>query len=1119
MTKIHKTVPLFGIIISLLFTSTLLNIDVFAASSVPTSEQLLQKTLLNGLHSCVNKIYWKDVEVSKYSNINSLLTAEASKDGIVKVPNGIANTLKDGDISCKELFNGYSGAGGKIPGLISLSGNAVPAASSPAAVEAFLKSIGYTPVKNTTAQVDKKCVSTNYGISGGSKNNNTTTICMRVDSKTGKIVAEDLGQSVYPNNSLALDIGYDGSRKELAMVSNCSSIKAGCLDDNLRSAPVKDGITWDEFFNLYNSFAKGNDLSDKPYYYGVNRISAMQNDAPFYLNNINQQNTAKSDKTESATSAYSAPPKLNNLIGYFSSYKSSDEAYFTEYEKFHLYKAYLLDFYGLDIDDNQCVSSKPANNSKGYYIPYGSASSMKWCKVVGNFSLAESRGRVNGFAKSGPHVGEGRSLLLTTYDVYGLITAIQGLNYSDKSFEGGDLKGAVVKTEDTKAKDDMTDPCYDNAGILGWLICPAITTTLDFSNNLYKHIEEKYLKINADSIFNITPNTASDTTHQAWNIVRNIANIVFAIFILIIIFSQLTGAGIDNYGIKRTLPRLIIAAILVNASWIICRFAVDLSNVVGVGIGGILNPGQIQMNVTAADVKLPTVDKATAYIAELGLGGVIGISALLINPGVILGVLLALLTVAGSVLFFWLILLAREVAVILLIVLAPLAFVCYLLPNTENLFKRWIKIAEAMLVLYPLCSLVVYGGRLVSSILAAQGGASVASMIAPIFGATKAEFTVDKGLCLAAMIVQVAPYFLIPTLLKNSLAGIGNLGAKLSNMGSRLGRGASNGIRNSEGYKNTRARSLERKNRIKAGLDENGNVKTGRFARASSVLAGGFTKRSRARAVSQYFKDNDERQRIDKLSDPNYIQDMAARNEAKRLEDAVSDRESSIRNSDMLDDVGALQGKLQESIMSGDTVGIRAYQNVLSNKGEGGRQAVHDAMVKAQEAGNVSDEARRTYSSNIMNKWGDDYKNNSRSTYEYAKANTGKEAKGTIASYYGQNTDGLKQKQMAAMDEAELKRYLEAMQKDTFDSTERAKLGQLAQDTLNNDYLKGDIKRSQSDILQEMASYASSNNPTPAPAVPQSDNTTTDSGLIVAHDGNMSVERMRNLGKPGQGRT
>ena len=71
---------------------------------------------------------------------------------------------------------------------------------------------------------------------------------------------------------------------------------------------------------------------------------------------------------------------------------------------------------------------------------------------------------------------------------------------------------------------------------------------------------------------------------------RDFANIIFIIGFLIIVFSQLTSFGVSNYGIKRLLPKIIIAAILVNVSFYICAIAVDLSNILGNSLRGILMP-------------------------------------------------------------------------------------------------------------------------------------------------------------------------------------------------------------------------------------------------------------------------------------------------------------------------------------------------------------------------------------------------------------------------------------------------------------------------------------------------------------------------------------------------
>lgn len=43
---------------------------------------------------------------------------------------------------------------------------------------------------------------------------------------------------------------------------------------------------------------------------------------------------------------------------------------------------------------------------------------------------------------------------------------------------------------------------------------------------------------------------------------RNIANVVFVVMFLVVIYSLLTGRGVGNYNIKRMLPRFIVGAIL-----------------------------------------------------------------------------------------------------------------------------------------------------------------------------------------------------------------------------------------------------------------------------------------------------------------------------------------------------------------------------------------------------------------------------------------------------------------------------------------------------------------------------------------------------------------------------
>ncbi|MBQ6375467.1 hypothetical protein IJJ37_00830 [Candidatus Saccharibacteria bacterium] len=332
---------------------------------------------------------------------------------------------------------------------------------------------------------------------------------------------------------------------------------------------------------------------------------------------------------------------------------------------------------------------------------------------------------------------------------------------------------------------DGNDACYSRSGAIGWIICPAVAGISQVGNFMWEEIEKDFMQIPTEFF---SPDSAVST---AWGTVRNVGNIAFIALFLFVIFSQLTGVGIDNYGIKKILPRLIMVAIIMNLSFIICEILADLSNILGAGLSSTLTG-------FANDIPLPSNEPIAAGVGGIAITGLLGTGGValfnLLNPltaaSAAASVGLAALGVAISmviaILTLYLILIIREVGIVLCIVLAPVAIVCYALPNTEKLYKRWFDVFKAVLVVYPICGALVGAGQFAGRILASIPDAGT-------------------GLKIAAMLVQVLPFFLIPTLLRSSLAGLGNIGARVSNFGRNIGRrtsGAVQGtIRGSERFK------------------------------------------------------------------------------------------------------------------------------------------------------------------------------------------------------------------------------------------------------------------------------------------------------------------------------
>lgn len=291
-----------------------------------------------------------------------------------------------------------------------------------------------------------------------------------------------------------------------------------------------------------------------------------------------------------------------------------------------------------------------------------------------------------------------------------------------------------------------------NIDSMGWIICPTMTVVAGISDSALSVII---------SFLTIKPSILDmgSKTHEAWSYFRNIANVLFAVMFMWVIFSQVSNVGISNYGIKKMLPKLIIGAILVNASFIICQGAVDLSNVLGNTLSDFFDriAGSVQSTESAGLGE----GFAAVIVGGLALTGALALAFLAISVPTLLAVLLVLISVV-------VILIARQAIVILLIAISPIAFVAWLLPNTEGLFKKWLGLLKGMLVVFPIISLLYGAGKLASAILNnAAGDAGTGDAF---------------GMQIAALGASVIPLGATPFALRSSLNSLGAIGGKLGGL-------------------------------------------------------------------------------------------------------------------------------------------------------------------------------------------------------------------------------------------------------------------------------------------------------------------------------------------------
>ena len=309
------------------------------------------------------------------------------------------------------------------------------------------------------------------------------------------------------------------------------------------------------------------------------------------------------------------------------------------------------------------------------------------------------------------------------------------------------------------ASENQASTCSSQIGMLAWIICP--TTGL-----LAKGIDALYSLI--ESLLDVKPldMNSNSPIYQVWTYMRNIANVCFIIFLLIIIYSQITGYGINNYGIKKSLPRLIIAAMIVNFSYLFCAIAVDVSNIIGSSLKDFL--GSIASNA----ITTGTIDQSKnlgfySLFTAIAAGG-IAAAIPFTFPGGPLGFLLAIIPViiGGiiSVVIGLLTLGLRQALVIFLVAISPVAFVLYILPNTEKHFQKWKTTFSQMLFFYPMFSMLF-------------GVSKLASMI--FISSATTPFGIIIGTA-----VQVLPLFLAANLMKFSGTALSGISNWLNSIGS-----------------------------------------------------------------------------------------------------------------------------------------------------------------------------------------------------------------------------------------------------------------------------------------------------------------------------------------------
>lgn len=330
------------------------------------------------------------------------------------------------------------------------------------------------------------------------------------------------------------------------------------------------------------------------------------------------------------------------------------------------------------------------------------------------------------------------------------------IEYQIETGSGKFIKPSSAKTvqlatssQEQPTNNQPTSSC--NIPGIGWLFCPAINFMASGMDGMVEIINN-FLQTRSIST------DANSPLMTAWRIARNIANTLFIAVFMIIILSYLTSYGVSNYTIKKTLPKLIVGAILVNISFYVCLLALDINNIIGHNIAGGFR--SIQSQISGPNlIAVSWTDLAKSILG----GGALVVGAVSIPiifsgiAGIALALGSALLGLAITLIMTIVILAARQAIIITLIIAAPLAFIANLLPNTEHLFKKWFDLFKKMLFIFPMFSLLYGGAQLAGAIIISSATDIITLML--------------------GMIVQIVPLITLPKMIRESDNILSNLGA------------------------------------------------------------------------------------------------------------------------------------------------------------------------------------------------------------------------------------------------------------------------------------------------------------------------------------------------------
>ncbi len=370
----------------------------------------------------------------------------------------------------------------------------------------------------------------------------------------------------------------------------------------------------------------------------------------------------------------------------------------------------------------------------------------------------------------------------------------------------------VTQTTVPDSPDEM-NTCEQAAGPLSFFLCPLYAMIMKGINWLAGPDDSILVQMLHVPPLQFTKDVGLSRAYG--NILAFVNSLFILVFLVIIILSLIKDFSfLENYHLKQTLPRLIAAIILAQFGYLICAALVDIGNILGT-----LAPQTIAAGVLGTNAKLPGLADSVVGLLAFGNAKAVGTGTAVVTNVLFGGgagiVFILMFLMAIAVLFALVIafiyMVARNLIIVLLVLAAPLAFLAWVLPGTQNFFYKWGRNLVKLIMMYPLVVIVITTAEILAFLLQHPS-------------LDPNVYTDDRLKLLIGGLIPFIALLMIPKLLKLSGDIMEVTGGAIA--GFVAGKVASKGI---EGSKNAHAGARDRLAQSKFGQDN-------RFGRA---IAGG----------------------------------------------------------------------------------------------------------------------------------------------------------------------------------------------------------------------------------------------------------------------------------------